>query len=69
MIKDFFKASFQDEQQAIVDKAQALASKITEEPKKTRASVYVKTMQKVWKAVGIGVYKIHYLSGSFLSVL
>jgi len=47
MIKDFFKASFQDEQQAIVDKAQALASKITEEPKKTRASVYVKTMQKV----------------------
>ena len=51
MIKDFFKASFKEDQQKVVDKAQALADKIKEEPKKTRASVYVKTMQKVRRAM------------------
>ena len=47
MIKDFFQAKFKDDQQKIVDKAQALADSIKGESKKLRALVYVKTMQKV----------------------
>jgi hypothetical protein len=47
LIKEFFAAQFAEDQQKIVDKAQKIADGITEEPKKTRATVYVKTMQKV----------------------
>jgi len=36
-----------DRRKDILQQAEKLASEITEEPKKTRASIYVKTMQKV----------------------
>lgn len=45
-IQEFYKASSESEKQTVIDKAQAAAEKVSEDLKE-RATIYVKTFQKL----------------------